>query len=248
MCAMNPRLLRPLASGFNPKSLGGLSGWWDASDSATLTLNSGNVSEWRDKSGEDHHILQASAAVQPPYESTAFNGKPAVTVEASSNQILRSASGVLADSVVDNVNMKGCLFVVAKSPSATVNSKTLLALGNANDFGFYLRLSDGNAYFDCASGGRVLAAIADTVLTGGGIWYGGRDAANVEMAVNGSVIASRSNATGDITVATAAGFGVSSGNSEISYAEILVFRRALATKERNAVEAYLSKKWGVTLA
>lgn len=48
---MNPKLLRPRSTGFNPKSISGLALWLDASDLSTITLNGSNVSEWRDKSG-----------------------------------------------------------------------------------------------------------------------------------------------------------------------------------------------------
>lgn len=41
---MNPRLLRPTASGFNPRQISGLAAWYDASDSSTLyTTDAGSV-------------------------------------------------------------------------------------------------------------------------------------------------------------------------------------------------------------
>ena len=73
--AMSPRLLRPRASGFNPKSLPGLIGWWDAADSSTVTLNGSTVSEWRDKSNSGFHLSQATAANQPSYDTASLNGK-----------------------------------------------------------------------------------------------------------------------------------------------------------------------------
>lgn len=75
MCAMSPRLLRPVASGFTPKTLPGLIGWWDANDSASITLNGSNVSEWRDKSGNGFHVTQGTAADQPAYVASSLNGK-----------------------------------------------------------------------------------------------------------------------------------------------------------------------------
>lgn len=77
---MNNRLLRPRASGgFTPKSLPGLAAWFDADDASTITLNSGNVSEWRDKSGNNRHATQATAARQPALTTNSLNGKPAIT-------------------------------------------------------------------------------------------------------------------------------------------------------------------------
>jgi hypothetical protein len=82
MCAMNPRLLRPLASGFNPltpSTIEGLELWLDASESSTLTLNATTVSEWRDRrSGSNRKAVQATALNQPDYEPSAIGGKPGV--------------------------------------------------------------------------------------------------------------------------------------------------------------------------
>jgi hypothetical protein len=75
---MNPRLLRPLASGFNPKSIAGLEVWLDGNDSSTFTLNGSTVSEWRDKSGNSRHFAQGTALRQPAVTTAARNGKSAV--------------------------------------------------------------------------------------------------------------------------------------------------------------------------
>lgn len=44
--------------------------WLDAADTSTISTVSGRVSQWRDKSGNDHHYSQANAASQPTYEYT----------------------------------------------------------------------------------------------------------------------------------------------------------------------------------
>ncbi len=43
--------------------------WYDASDAATITQAGGKVSEWRDKSGNARHAVQATATRQPNYLS-----------------------------------------------------------------------------------------------------------------------------------------------------------------------------------
>jgi hypothetical protein len=95
---MNPRLLRPIASGFNPKSLSGLFGWWDFSDAATLTLNGAaptqTISEVRDKSGNNRHFLHTTALNQPAYTPNAQNGRAAATFNGA-NTFLDIASVTL---------------------------------------------------------------------------------------------------------------------------------------------------------
>jgi hypothetical protein len=83
--AMSPRLLRPIARRqaptFSPLSLTGLQLWLDATDSSSITLNSGNVSEWADKSPEGNDATQATAISQPAYETGSVNGLAAVTFD-----------------------------------------------------------------------------------------------------------------------------------------------------------------------
>lgn len=64
---------------WQPSALGSsLALWLDADDPNTITLNSSNVSQWSDKSGNGRHVAQSSASLQPAYVTTATNGKPAV--------------------------------------------------------------------------------------------------------------------------------------------------------------------------
>jgi hypothetical protein len=81
--AMSPRLLRPRATGFNPKSISGLYLWLDGSNSSSVTLNSGNVSQWRDLSGGGRHFSQATGGAQPAYTSAGQNGQNCLTFDGS---------------------------------------------------------------------------------------------------------------------------------------------------------------------
>jgi hypothetical protein len=74
---MNPRLLRPTPTGFDPRRIAGLEVWLDASDVSTVTLNGGNVSEWRSKVGS-RTFTQSTAAAQPIYATAFRNGRNAL--------------------------------------------------------------------------------------------------------------------------------------------------------------------------
>jgi hypothetical protein len=52
--------------------------WLDASDSNTLTIVSGAVSEWRDKSGNDRHATQATSGARPTLKANQQNGLDAI--------------------------------------------------------------------------------------------------------------------------------------------------------------------------
>ncbi len=84
--AMNPKLLRPKASGFNPKALPGFVYWLDASQSSTITTATG-VSEWRDAGGGTIKATQVTANSQPAYQSAQQNGKNAVYFDGTNDQL-----------------------------------------------------------------------------------------------------------------------------------------------------------------
>ena len=81
--AMSPRLLRPRATGFNPKSISGLAMWLDAKKTAsvlnsispdTAATNGQTVRRWMDQGGTSTHANQASGTSQPTYTlSTALD-------------------------------------------------------------------------------------------------------------------------------------------------------------------------------
>lgn len=115
--AMSPRLLRPVASGFNPKQITGLQLWIDGSDSSTFTLNGSTVSEWRDKSGNGRHFAQATALRQPEVTTAAKNGKSAV---AFTNDWM---TGVYTYNV-------GSIFVVWEQPTTLEGDANLAIMGS----------------------------------------------------------------------------------------------------------------------
>jgi len=62
---MSPRLLRPRATGFNPKSISGLKLWLDVANTSSLTFNGSTVSQVNDLSGNGFHATQGTANNQP---------------------------------------------------------------------------------------------------------------------------------------------------------------------------------------
>ncbi|MFM6187855.1 MAG: hypothetical protein ACKPEQ_31335, partial [Dolichospermum sp.] len=57
--------------------------WLDAADASTITLNGSTVSQWNDKSGNGRNATQATASLQPAYNATGINGKPALVADAN---------------------------------------------------------------------------------------------------------------------------------------------------------------------
>jgi hypothetical protein len=78
---------------FDPRRIPGLHSWWDASDSASVTLDSGRVSQLADKSGNSRHLTNTtSGSTQPSYVTAGRNGLNVARFVAASNQRLQVAS------------------------------------------------------------------------------------------------------------------------------------------------------------
>ena len=74
---------------FNPSEIPGLAAWYDAADSASITLDSGRVSQWSDKSGNARHATNTtSGSTQPSYTTAGRNGLNVLTFAAASVQRL----------------------------------------------------------------------------------------------------------------------------------------------------------------
>jgi hypothetical protein len=61
--------------------------WLDASDSSSLTLVSGKVKEWRDKSGNNHHSTQNNSNYRPALVANALGGKPVLQFDGSNDRL-----------------------------------------------------------------------------------------------------------------------------------------------------------------
>jgi hypothetical protein len=68
---------------WTPADLDGLAAWYDASDASTITASSNDVTEWRDKSENDHHLV--TNAGTPKTGTRTFNGVNVIAFDGSSD-------------------------------------------------------------------------------------------------------------------------------------------------------------------
>jgi hypothetical protein len=250
MCAMNPRLLRPTASGFNPASIAGLANWWDANDAATLTFNSGAVETWTSKAGLKNAASQSTANNRPT--TTTVNGKTALSFDGSN----------------DGLNFTGT--------SRTDETWIIAAAQTADQSGQRQIISDGGLgtgisatkasvkLFEVAFGGftegtnrlRVEYASPSSTLMGPGVFTCVRSAAaggfvfidGTQRTGAVSPFASSFSTSGADTMARIGYYSSSLFQWQGWIGEILLYDRALSASERQKVERYLGKKWGITVA
>ena len=245
--AMSPRLLRPRATGFNPKSISGLKLWLDATDATTITLNGSSVSEWRDKSGNAFHFSQGTSNNQPSYTGT-INGKAAIAFDGTNDGLDRLS--VTNSTVADATG--ACAFVVYEISGTDTQYAAfrMLTNGSGHDrfnsttFHSYFRTSRFVSLTPAPpSSGKVLLTSSSNVSTD-----------TQSLRVNGSVSVSQSCAT---TFAAWRALTGGIANWAVGYdasyllgsvGEVIVVGRAVTAAEISAVEKYLANKWGITLA
>jgi hypothetical protein len=90
-------------SSFDPRRIPGLESWWDAADAASVTLDSGRVSQLSDKSGNGRHAANTtSGSTQPSYVTGARNGLNVARFAAASVQRLTVASSTATYNFLHN--------------------------------------------------------------------------------------------------------------------------------------------------
>jgi hypothetical protein len=241
MCAMNARLLRPLASGFNPKSIAGLEAWYAADVASSITIATG-VQQWSDLSGKGRHLIQNVTNNQPAYNSVTLNGKPTITFDGS-NDLLQSANFTVAQPY--------SYIAVFRFESAYVSGgPRAFDAGNVARSGEVFRNAAGEEL-------RVFSAPGGSVLVGNLMPAGTNANFNIfdfEFNSTASAIRLRKNAfavtgttgsnAGERLTVGASG-GLLGNNSHISVAEFLMFSRVLAAAESDRVRAYLGRKYNL---
>jgi hypothetical protein len=261
MCAMSPRLLRPVASGFNPKTIANLTGWYDATDSSSYTESSGQISEWRDKSGSGNAVTQSTANNRPTLFESSGN------VQGATQSVINGRQSLFFDGVNDLLETSN---TVTSGQSRTVfavarrtdnNSVTHLAMfgeiASSGAFRWLVRYGSSASPHvggDAVATNQTLSAGVQAGWTSPHIacWSQNSSTRNLSYFLNGSSLAITGNPPTAQTIF--AGFFIGNARSGSLFnhfnghlGEMLVYNRELTQSERDKVTAALSKKWGITV-
>jgi len=273
MSPMSPRLLRPRASGFSPRSISGLYLWLDGADSSSVTLNSGNVSQWRDLSGGSRHFSQSSSGAQPVYTSAGQNGKNCLTFDASRRLVSDSAASAWAF-FSDGTSLYDA-YIVYRTAAGSTTIRTILATGNSsrnvrsmffwhdhrsgqnNNVFFEITTTGANASDHLIGNRRITGLAADVMriarLTGDpsnatqankmGLTVGTTAGTSIDTATGAP---SAGDPTFTLTIGSLSNTSQSFGFSGV-ICEIIIFSRSsvLSAGERSSVSNYLTRKWGL---
>jgi hypothetical protein len=234
---MNPRLLRPTGQ-FNPKSIAGLAAWFDALDSASITLNGTTVSQWVDKSGSGRTLTQATAANQPLYVTSGINGRRSLEMDGGKTMTGNS----------NTISQPFTMYAVVRS-NDTVTNRDIMSGGTS---GTPPVLAVNSSEFVVVFAGTNLAATSGDVKTAsviaglfdGSSSSGRHNGTQVSSGNAGTTAWSPSN-TGLALGAFASG---AVGRWSGLIGEILLYSGKHTAAQLAAVERYLGRKWGITVA
>lgn len=213
----------------------GLLGWWDADDATTFTYSSSTVvSQWRDKSGNNHHLGQSTTSAQPNRNGTQ-NSRTTVVFDGS-DDTLGTATGPIS-TVVDNMTM----FAVCRRTAGSTTVSVPFYNGNtgADGYGIAVRANSGNVGFLRGALAWHSSSTADPGIHG--VYALTRTSGTWTVHLNGTALSGFTTTGAPNRPSQNCRVDSSFGGA---VAELLFYDRALNTTERQQVESYLKTKWG----
>lgn len=223
---------------WKPDQLSSLVLWLDASDSSTITDFSGNVSEWRDKSGLNAHRNQSDTTKRPSLDATGiyFDG------------VDEFLTGTTLDFGTSDFTLV-CVIAYQGVDSAYPIGE---GAGGNSSFGFGLGVNSGDKIYAALGDGTRLITSQIQVTHSTNIFIGEFDRnANYTPYFDGTTLSSN-----DISARTGS---VGNNNCLIGSYDIgttglfkgyifsvIAIKSLLSTSERQKLEGYLAHKWGIT--
>jgi hypothetical protein len=258
-----------LPRAWTPAQLPALALWLDAADTSTITLNGSNVSQWNDKSGNGRNFAQATAASQPAYLATGFNGRPTLQtdgadfLELGSSGLGSNVSGITCAIVglhpagaVFSTVQGSTEFVISNGATATTSRFAMFAstvasvISPGGRYGIGGRRLDGDTFAGAATStdaaanrGNPFIKIGQRAYSAGvaNHWTNGsQDLTNATIGIQG---AGNTSATNSLRTQIFQGIDAMPNGSQIS--EIVLTHSTMSTLDRQNLDGYLARKWGL---
>jgi len=234
-------------------------GLWLKADSGVI-LNDSNVSIWQDQSKNSNNAVAKTGGVTVVENS--LNGKPVLRFDGSSNLITNSF-------YVTNYNTPITIIVVSRASASNVfNSQTARYVQAVNDqydwdFGLtYGNYGTQNPNFSVCHGKSYAGSndiesspMGENAI---GLSIGINDGSTISSYLNGTLIGTANSSTwnngGDAVGSFSIGSEVVQNINEDAFfakcdiAEILIYKKALNSTERQAIENYLNIKYSLGLS
>ena len=234
---------------WKPTDLSSLIGWWDASDDTTIseTTTSGRVAQWDDKSGNANHLYVSSSVNEPDTGSTSLNSLNTIQFGDNGANYLSPDGAITGAIAAVDAQDIAIHMVVRQHVDQSTGAIVCLKNSTGSDFITTSFGSSGqNAYF--AGDGTSYLLDSTFAFTRGTAYLVGFDAnaSDVIAYKNGALLKALGSAASS-NIFDRFIIGRRNGSGLLWKGEIaeIVCSGALSTADRQAVEGYLSDKWGV---
>lgn len=239
------------AQRWTPKLLGtGLKLWLDADDESTMTLSSGDISEWRDKSGNANHATQTTSTRRPNRETGVQNSRAVVrfngTSEWFSTPFTMRDRTSFATVLAFKSDISNGTWRLLSEQWLPDNSKFFIHPYTASNTAYGVVFSwDGGVNSGNAVGTVTTAHISAFVRESG---------STNKLFRTGTEQSSRSanSTTSSLQSGSQLTIGSVYDGTNIAHFydgdlyEVLIYDGSLSTADRQKLEGYLAHKWGVT--
>ena len=222
--------------------------WVDAADTTTVTISSLAVSEWKDKSGNNRHLTQTTGGNRPTYISNAQNGLSVVRFDGTDDYFDGTGLGTPGSISA---------FAVINRHSAVANGVLLASDGTWSGTKLHLATdSNGiNSKMALNGGGSIVGSNTKTLNAWSIDTFHRGDVTNWgstgTIFHNGSTDATAS--LGANTLLSLSAFNIGNwddGSTKQRHldgdlAELIIYPANISDHDRQRVEVYLARKWGL---
>ena len=219
----------------------GLNLWLDAADDTTFSYSSGTVvSQWRDKSGLNNHVSQATVANQPSRSTTKNSRK---TLVFDGGDTLFNSGNVFPS---NTTNYTKIAVVYQTSTATTGNVIGSRSTTSGSNYGHTIYFGGLNFRMwhdtDIVTSNISLSLNTLGIISATYVNSSGLGSVFLNGTASGTGTAANRNIVRDIEIGGL--FGGNNFTGEIC--EALVFSRVLSATELKQVHTYLGQKWGIS--
>jgi hypothetical protein len=220
-------------------------GWWDASDSVTITQVGGKVSQWNDKSANGNNASQGTGAKQPSTGVATIGGLNATILS-------------VTDAPSLNFDSDGGLMMFMVAVSRGFNDQGSFAnvfftkgqpVGSAAHFGIIMANNSATMQIHSAVQGGLTVSTAHTIATNVPFIASSKRINSTHWGyLNGSDAKSNIKVAPLLSDTNTFGFGgdgTASRYGDIDIGEVILIGGVPNDTNRQKVEGYLAWKWGL---
>jgi hypothetical protein len=254
-------ILASSTKSFSPASIANLKAWYDASDTATISVSGTAVTQWNDKSGNAYNLTQATAARRPSSGVNTLNSKNVVTFDG--NDVLQAATAsnwtflnnsggatIFLAAYYDTSAVQTMIYDTSTSTTGAVGVTTFR--GSNDKFGAFVVYGSGGNYVSIDSN---LQTLTDSTAF---YWSMKSDNSNataanrIKVRLNGGA-EQGANASTNTPSASAPAQPLFLGSYDTAgsqgfqgrIAELIMYSGILSATDISAVNAYLAAKWAI---